>query len=84
MTILPSELRKAILDAGDQPLAVLDPQTHERYVLLRAEVYERLQALFAQEPVSKEEQRSLLGMAGKRAGWDDPEMDIYNELDPRQ
>ena len=21
---------------------------------------------------------------GKRAGWDDPEMDIYNDLDPRR
>ena len=65
------------------PVAVLDPQTHERYVLLRAEAYERLQLLFEHKPLSKEEQRRLLGMAGKRAGWDNPEMDIYNDLDPR-
>ena len=83
MTTLTPELQKAILDAGDQPVAVLDPQTHERYVLLRAEAYEQLQLLLQQQPLSKDEQRRLLSMAGKRAGWDDPEMDIYNDLDPR-
>lgn len=84
MTILTPELRQAIVEAGDQPVAVLDPQTHQRYVLVRAEAYERLQLLLENKPLSKEEQRDLLSMAGKRAGWDDPEMDIYNELDPRQ
>ena len=83
MTTLSPELQKAILDAGDQPVAVLDPQTHERYVLLRAEAYERLQLLLEHKPLSQEEQRRLLGMAGKRAGWDDPEMDVYNDLSPR-
>jgi hypothetical protein len=29
-------------------------------------------------PLSPEEKRCLLSMAGKRAGWDDPEMDVYN------
>ena len=80
---LTPELCKAILDAGDQPVAVFDPQTHQRYVLLRAEAYERLQLLLEHKPLSQEEQRSLLNMAGKRAAWDHPEMDIYNELDPR-
>ena len=84
MTALTPELRKAILDSGDQPVDVFDPQTQQRYVLLRAEAYERLQLLLEQKPLSQEEQRRLLSMAGKHAGWDDPEMDIYNDLDPRQ
>ncbi len=83
MTMLSPELRQAVLDSGDQPLDLLDPQTHERYVLLRAEAYERLYLLLEQKPLSKDEQRDLLGMAGRRAGWDDPEMDVYNDLDPR-
>jgi hypothetical protein len=83
MTTLTPELRQALRDAGDEPVAVLDPQTHERYILLRAEAYERLQVLFEHGSLSKGEQQSLLGQAGKRAGWDDPEMDIYNQLDPR-
>jgi hypothetical protein len=84
VTALTPELRQAILASGDQPVAVVDPQTHERYVLLRAEAYERLQLLWQEKPLSQDEQRSLLSMAGKRAGWDDPEMDVYNDLDPRK
>lgn len=84
MTTLSPELQKAVLDSGDQPVDLLDPQTQQRYVLLRAEAYEQLQLLLDHGPLSKEEQCRLLGMAGKRAGWDDPEMDIYNDLDPRQ
>jgi PHD/YefM family antitoxin component YafN of YafNO toxin-antitoxin module len=83
MTALTPELRQAILDSGDEPLVVLDPQTQERYVLLRVEAYERLQLLLEHKPLSREEQRRLLSMAGKRAGWDDAAMDIYNDLDPR-
>lgn len=32
------------------------------------------------EALSHEEQRRLLKRAGRRAGWDDPEMDVYNDL----
>jgi hypothetical protein len=83
MTMLSPELQQAIVASGDQPLDLLDPQTNERYVLVRAEAYERLQLLLQHDPLSKEEQRSLLNMAGRRAGWDDAEMDVYNDLDPR-
>ena len=45
MNILSPELRQAILESGDQPVNLLDPQTQEHYVLLRREAYERLQLL---------------------------------------
>ena len=35
-------------------------------------------------PLTEEERRALLIQAGLRAGWDDPEMDIYNDLDLRR
>jgi hypothetical protein len=69
---------------GDQPLPLIDPETNKRYFLIPADVYERVQVLFDQGPLSLQEQRFLLEQAGKRAGWDDPEMDIYNDLDPRK
>ena len=65
MTVLSPELQQAILDSGDRPVDLLDPQTQQRYVLLWAEAYERLQLLLEHRPPSKEEQRRLLGMAGK-------------------
>jgi hypothetical protein len=82
MTPLTPELRKAIEEAGDQPVPVIDPETQRRYVLLREEIYERLHSLFEAGPLSKDEQRYLLEQAAKRAGWDDPEMDVYNDLRP--
>jgi hypothetical protein len=35
-------------------------------------------------PLTPDERRAVLIQAGLRAGWDDPEMEIYNELDPRR
>lgn len=83
MTTLTPELRKAVEEAGGQPIEIIDPETQRRYVLLRADVYERLNVLFEDGPLSKDERRRFLEQAGKRAGWDDPEMDIYDDLRPQ-
>jgi hypothetical protein len=82
MTTLTGELRKAIEESGDQPVEVIDPETKRRYVLLRADIYERLHLLLEKGPLSKEEQRFLLREAGNRAGWDDPEMDVHKSCLP--
>ena len=60
------------------PPRVIDPQTKKIYVLVSEEAYERMQALLAPERLSRSEQQALLHAAGLRAGWDDPEMDIYD------
>ena len=40
---LTEELRQAIANHQGQPLQVEDPVTHDRYVLVQLDVYERLQ-----------------------------------------
>jgi hypothetical protein len=50
------------LDA-DGPVRVHDPKTDETYVLVRADVYERM--------------RAVIDGHTRRAGWDDPELDVY-------
>jgi hypothetical protein len=57
---------------------VIDPQTKKTYVLVSEEAYERMQAMLAPERLPREEQQALLRAAGLRAGWDDPEMEIYD------
>jgi hypothetical protein len=53
--------------------------------VLRADVYDQIQGLFYDDtPLTTDEKRALLIQAGLRAGWNDPEMDIYNDLDPRK
>ena len=57
---------------------VIDPETRTRYVLVKEDVYERLEALLVPERLTLAEQRAALHAAGLRAGWDDPEMDVYD------
>ena len=50
MIILSPEQRRAIGEAGDRPVPIVDPETHRTYLIIRAEVYNRLRtALEAEE-----------------------------------
>ncbi len=42
METLTPELKLALERAGDSPVRLTDPETHRDYVLVSAEVYERL------------------------------------------
>ena len=55
----PRELGKA------GPARFRDPRTNETYVLVRADVYERIQA--------------IIDGVTKGAGWDDPALDAYEQ-----
>jgi hypothetical protein len=51
------------------------------YVLIADEQFDRLRSLIDMQPVSIDQQRIALRDAGARAGWDDPEMDAYDQYD---
>ncbi len=78
------ELLTAVKAASGKPVELTDPQTHQTYVVIPATLYDELTAGVPQKIFSKDEQIQLLVEAGLRAGWDDPIMDIYNDLDPRR
>lgn len=85
MPILLTEQQWAHVKKGAEvPVRVQDPAQSANFVLLRAEVYERFKSLFEEDPVTAEERRFQLQQFGQRAGWDDPEMDVYDQLDPRR
>ncbi len=69
---------------SEVPVRVSDPAESTTFVLVQADVYERLKSLFEEDPVSEQERLFQLEQFGKRAGWDDPEMDVYDDLDPRR
>jgi hypothetical protein len=73
-----------VAQGQDVPVRVCDPSQSANFVLVRAEVYERFKSLFEEDPVTEQERLFHLEQFGKRAGWDDPEMDIYNDLDLRR
>jgi hypothetical protein len=41
MTLTP-ELKRAVEQAGDEPVRVEDPETHTTYVVIREDLYRRL------------------------------------------
>jgi hypothetical protein len=66
-----------------EPARARDPQTNETYVLVRAEVYERLRALLEGAAFAEDAYPHVMEVFG-REGWNDPSMDVYDELDPRK
>ena len=83
MTTLPLELQDMVEHAGDTPVRVVDPRTQRVYVLIADEQFDRLRSLLDMEPLSLDQQRIALGDAARRAGWDDPEVDVYDNNDAR-
>lgn len=83
MTTITPEQRQAIEQAGDQPAKLVDPETNRTYLLVREDDFLVLPIDWSGE-LSKEEQDGLLRDLGRSVGWDDPEMDLYDDLDPRK
>lgn len=83
--LLPRDLSEALRTSEDQPIRLTDPETNTEYVLVPAELYDVARALFYEHStLTTDEKRGLMLRAGLRARWDDPEMDVYNDLDPRR
>jgi hypothetical protein len=73
-----------ITQENEVPVRVSGPDENAIFVLVRADIYEKFKSLFEEDPVTEQERLFQLEQFGKRAGWDDPEMDIYDDLDPRR
>jgi hypothetical protein len=78
---LPIELLTALENSGDAPLRVVNPHTQKVYVLIASEQFDRLNSLLDLSPLSLDEQSRAIRDAGDRAGWNDPEMDVYDNYD---
>ena len=85
MLALPKDIQEAVRTSEDQPVRLTDPETNSEYVLVPADLYDQIRELFYEHStLTRDEKRALMRVAGLRAGWDDPEMDVYNDLDPRR
>jgi hypothetical protein len=85
MIELNDELRHALVEHAGNPVPLVDPETHETFVLVRSEVYERLTRLvYDDSELLIPETYPLQDKMAAEAGWDDPAMDIYNDLAPKE
>ena len=86
MIALSKEIQQAVRAAKEEPVRLVDPETNAEYVVVPVETFELMRkgVYYDDSPITEEEQTALLIEFGLRAGWDDPEMDVYNDLDPRR
>ena len=84
MIALPKDIQDAVRSCEDQPIRLIDSATNSEYVLVPAHLFDQVrELLYGHSTLTKDDKRALMLQAGLRAGWDDPEMDVYNDLDPR-
>jgi hypothetical protein len=76
-------IRGIVPDEPDAP-RLTDPRTQQDYALVPEQRYERYKAFFEEDPITLEEQKAMLRAFGKRAGWDDPEWDEFDDMVNRE
>jgi hypothetical protein len=80
-TKLSDDLREALEQESSSPVHLVDATTNAKYVIMRADQYDRIKAQLDEKPFDPRELYSLVEASFLRAGWDDPEMDVYNDYD---
>jgi hypothetical protein len=78
--VLTNEQLQAIQANPDAPVCVIDPQSNEAYVIVRADVFEQMRTVLKDEYALSDTYMAQVQSA-MRAGWDDPAMDDYNNYD---
>lgn len=58
-----TEEQQQVLDREKQPVCAIDPRTGQEYLLIRREMYEKVQGIL--RPIQR--------------GWDDPALDVYEQ-----
>jgi len=81
---LTKQQAQAIAANGTEPTRVVDPTTQTEYVLVRAEVYDRIKRILAEDEAWAQDAYTAALEVFARDGWDDPRMDVYDALDPRR
>jgi len=64
---------------AEKPVRMADPETNQQYVLLRAEVYDRLSELLGEDFQPKVAYPALDRAFAE--GWQDPKMDDYDRYE---
>ena len=83
MIEITEEQHQALEKNGTEPVRAIDRATSAEYVLLRAEVYDRIKRFLSEDEWAESAYAASMEVFA-RDGWDDPRMDVYNALDPRR
>lgn len=75
---LTEEQRAALREPSHEPIYLVDVDSDDQYVVLRAEDYEHVRALFETEEFDITETYTAQDEA-LRSVWDDPGLDVYKD-----
>lgn len=78
---LTPEMREALQLQPGRLVTVEDDETHLHYVLLPINVYQRVRSVLEDESFNVADTYAAQSAAAGAAGWDDPEMSVYDEYD---
>jgi hypothetical protein len=78
---LSDEQRRAVADHPGEPVELIDSTSHARYVLVPGDQFDRMRALLTSDDFDIRQTYAAQSAALAAAGWDDPELDIYNDYD---
>ncbi|HET6251873.1 MAG TPA: hypothetical protein VFE47_29580 [Tepidisphaeraceae bacterium] len=79
MIQLTQQQHEAIEESSVKPARALDPATNAEYVLVPADVYDRLQTILCDDSWTPDAYAAAMEVFA-RDGWDDPRMDVYDSL----
>lgn len=76
--------RRALEQSAGRPIRLVDPERNEQYILMRAEIYERLEATLALDEPASDAEFALFCAWGKSSGWEDPSDSVFDNLEPQR
>jgi hypothetical protein len=76
MATLTAEQRDLVKQSSGEPVRLIDPDTKQEYVLMRAEAYDQIQSVVPD--LDPRDLYPALARALSDEGWNDPQMDEYN------
>ena len=79
-----NEAQQIAVETQGDPVELIDPRTHVRYLLVRADDFDRLRKLaYDDSPWTDDEKERLAMESGSSIGWDEmSEYDNYGEARP--
>lgn len=78
MIALSEELQRALDAQPNEPVSLVDRRTDTPYILIRADLYERMRVALAADASDVRGAYPLMDAVAQREGWDDPEMASYD------
>ena len=79
MIELTEEQRRALRTDGETPLRVVDPETSTAYVLIRADLYERMRAVL-DDGLDMEQTTALVDKTMREYDANDPLLESYQKF----